>query len=227
MNQTRRVQLLAFDPCTKTKMNQKNKISNKSRAQRPAKMSLSSGSSSVGMPYPWVQHGGVCAKGYVYGAQGLISGASLTRLFEEVDDFSLFTERMPFWDLEIMEFWAGVPRSVKSGRALFYAYAHKYMGKSSALANPAQGLARRYYDVMANGRYGAYSTCLGPLRLLRSSATFAIREEVSSLVRHRPNVLTRINGLVALDTLKRVIKECIEGGWGRAGEQPASTAPVT
>lgn len=94
-------------------------------------------------------------------------------------------------------------------------------------ANPAQCVARRYYDVLANGRYGAYSTGLRPPSLLRSSATLATRAEVSSLVRHRPIALTRINGLVTLDTLNRVIKECIEGSRVRAGEQVTFAVPVT
>lgn len=135
-----------------------------------------------------------------------------------------FEWRMPFWDFELMEFWAKIPRSAKRGRALFIAYASKYMDKSSAGANPAQGFARRYYDVIANGRYGAYSAGLGPLGLLRSSSKLATNSEVSALVRHRPIALTRINGLVAIDALSRIIEECSEAAVSGPVSTPAAAS---
>lgn len=137
-----------------------------------------------------------------------------------------FEWRLPFWDLELMDFWAAVPRNLKSGRVLFYAYAKKYMNNSSAAANPAQGAARRYYDVLANGRYGAYSAGWGALGPLRSSAGLASCEEVSELVRHMPIFLTRINGLIALDVLDRVIGEGTRKRRDDASENATSTAAL-
>lgn len=113
--------------------------------------------------------------------------------------------RMPFWDLEIMKFWASVPRRKKANRKLFYQYAQKYMDCTLPTGNPERSIIRRYYDVLTNGRFGLFLYERPLIGRLDTTRRFVRNEVIRSFLRHRPIGATRLLGLVCLATLDRVL----------------------
>lgn len=112
--------------------------------------------------------------------------------------------RMPFWDLELLDFWSSVPRGVKAGRRLFYAYAAQHMSSAPPKANPGIGIFRRYADAIRDVRYGCYSG-KGPefLSFLRTNH-FIGGGRVREVTAARPLRLSRMNGLIASDFCGRL-----------------------
>ena len=124
------------------------------------------------------------------------------KVFEE----NGFEWRMPFWDLEIMDFWRSVPREMKLNRTLFYEYAGEYMSPRLPRANPAIPLIRRYSDALTDGRYGCFKPGSIAISGLISSSKRVSGVDLQDVMVHRPISFTRINGLVALDTFGRIFR---------------------
>ena len=115
-----------------------------------------------------------------------------------------FEWRMPFWDLEMMDFWRSVPRELKLNRSLFYEYAGEYMSPRLPRANPAIPFIRRYSDALTDGRYGCFKPGSIAISGLISSSKWVSGVDLQDVMVHRPISFTRINGLVALDTFGRI-----------------------
>jgi len=122
------------------------------------------------------------------------------KVFEE-DGFEW---RMPFWDLEVMNFWTSVPREMKLNRALFYDYATEYMSSRPPKANPSIPFIRRYADALADGRYGCFKPRSSAFSNIFSSSKQVSEIDLVDLITHRSIAVTRINGLSALGVMRRV-----------------------
>lgn len=119
-----------------------------------------------------------------------------------------FEWRMPFWDLELMEFWSSIPRSRKSNRRLFYSYSRDFMNTEVPHANPQIGLFRRYSDALQDGRFGFYGRANSPLLNMLQRTRFARKANFNDLVRITSLSPVRFNGLLAMDALARVAQSC-------------------
>lgn len=115
-----------------------------------------------------------------------------------------FEWRMPFWDLELLDFWASVPRTVKGERRLFFTYAEKYMNPHLTPANPKLSFIRRYRDVVMNGRYGCYLARRPLVVGLLVSDQTATGADLNQTMRGRPLLFTRFNGVLAQDAFGHI-----------------------
>lgn len=101
--------------------------------------------------------------------------------------------RMPFWDLEIMNFWLSVPRELKRERCLFYKYSEIYMDNQVVEANPFRLKFLHYLDTFRDGRY-----------VLFNASETRIQQNLAEMYFSRPIKLSRINGLLAKRALNTV-----------------------
>lgn len=114
--------------------------------------------------------------------------------------------RMPFWENEIMDFWANVPIEIKSGRRLFYSYFRKYMNAEVQKPNPVVPRIKVLYERLTDQRFGIFFTNLfGFNRLMQStSKKYPSLFLAHNVAKSKSLVTVKLNSLLAFHVASNI-----------------------
>lgn len=117
--------------------------------------------------------------------------------------------RMPFWENEIMDFWASVPVDAKIHRSLYYSYFDKYMNTEVLKPNPDVSFFRVAYERLADPRFGIFFERLysGGRFFKRTSSMYSTLLSRYKVVKPQMLLTVKFNSLLALDTATRILEE--------------------
>ena len=118
--------------------------------------------------------------------------------------------RMPFWENEIMDFWANVPIDIKNGRKLFYSYFEKYMNSEVRKPNPVVPRMKVLYERLTDQRFGIFFKNLYGFNRLAHSTSRKFPSLLSTYrgINRESLMTVKLNSLLALHVAS-IIKERI------------------
>lgn len=119
--------------------------------------------------------------------------------------------RMPFWENEVMDFWANVPIDIKSERKLFYSYFKLYMNTKVQKPNPAVPRIKILYERFTDQRFGIFFDNLyGFGRFLKStSKKYPNLFEGNKNLKSKSLTTVKLNSLLAFHVVSNIQKDIL------------------
>lgn len=123
-----------------------------------------------------------------------------------------FEWRMPFWENEIMDFWANIPIDVKKKRSLYYAYFDRYMNQEALKPNGTVPFAKVLFERFYDQRFGVFfDSPLSPKRLFSNTKkAYPQLYLLDSGVRNENLITTKFNAILALTVADKIRVEILD-----------------